>query len=117
MSNMSYCRFENTYRDYTDCVEVIQESIGEEDTERYPEPISEEEMRYAKLLIRDSLELVLGMASTAGIQLDDPNAADKLFALLVDSNKVAQEQYAERRAEDKKARMERMDRWIRGEKF
>ena len=35
MSNMSYCRFENTYHDLQDCFEFINEEAGNERDERY----------------------------------------------------------------------------------
>ena len=35
MSNMSYCRFENTYHDLQDCFESINEEAGNERDERY----------------------------------------------------------------------------------
>lgn len=42
MANMSYCRFENTYHDFVDCVEAIEYDDFEE--------LSDSEKRYAKLL-------------------------------------------------------------------
>ena len=35
MSNMSYCRFENTYHDLMDCLENIYEKAETERDERY----------------------------------------------------------------------------------
>lgn len=40
MSNMSYCRFENTYGDLRDCVEALEEEGLEE--------LSDQEKIYAK---------------------------------------------------------------------
>ena len=35
MSNMSYCRFENTYNDLIDCIENMDYEAGNERDERY----------------------------------------------------------------------------------
>ena len=35
MSNMSYCRFENTYNDLIDCIENLNEPASNERDERY----------------------------------------------------------------------------------
>jgi hypothetical protein len=35
MSNMSYCRFENTYNDLLDCIENLNEPASNERDERY----------------------------------------------------------------------------------
>ena len=42
MSNMSYCRFENTYRDFKDCYDNIE----------HPESLSESEKKYRERLIK-----------------------------------------------------------------
>lgn len=42
MANMSYCRFENTYRDLRDCLDALEEG-GK---------LSNEEVEYKKELIR-----------------------------------------------------------------
>jgi hypothetical protein len=44
MSNMSYCRFENTYRDLLDCFEALDE-IG---LVEYEKEANEHEKRYIK---------------------------------------------------------------------
>lgn len=49
MSNMSYCMFENTYKDLLDCCERINEDC---DIDRFFESLSEGERKYAKKLIR-----------------------------------------------------------------
>ena len=49
MGNMSYCRFENTYRDLQDCLNALQnEDLSE---------LSESEKRYAKELIETCKEI------------------------------------------------------------
>ena len=49
MANMSYCRFENTYRDMQDCVDALEEEGFES--------LSENEKYYAKMLLKLSKEL------------------------------------------------------------
>ena len=44
MSNMSYCRFENTYQDLQDCYDALSNANMED--------LSESEQRYAKKLIK-----------------------------------------------------------------
>lgn len=44
MGNMSYCRFENTYRDLQDCYDTLGEKSLDE--------LSETEKKYAKKLIK-----------------------------------------------------------------
>jgi hypothetical protein len=44
MANMSYCRFENTYRDLQDCVNALSAN-GAND-------LSERELRYAKMMMQ-----------------------------------------------------------------
>tara|TARA_S200002703_G_scaffold107470_1_gene93358 strand:+ start:185 stop:385 length:201 start_codon:yes stop_codon:yes gene_type:complete len=44
MGNMSYCRFQNTYRDLQDCYDALGEKSLDE--------LSETEKKYAKKLIK-----------------------------------------------------------------
>jgi hypothetical protein len=44
MANMSYCRFENTSRDFEDCLEAIENDGFDS--------LSENEQHYAKKLLR-----------------------------------------------------------------
>ncbi len=55
MSNMSYCRFENTYRDLKDCQEALQDEGGVEGIE---EEASQNEKPYIKDLIELCREIV-----------------------------------------------------------
>ena len=52
MSNMSYCRFENTSRDLYDCVEAIQH--GEAD----PDELSENEKAGLRRIIKHARTIV-----------------------------------------------------------
>jgi len=51
MANMSYCRFENTSRDLSDCVEYLYE-------QNTLKNLGKSEKRYAKELLQDCLDLV-----------------------------------------------------------
>lgn len=53
MGNMSYCRFENTYRDLNDCIGKIEEVIETENND-----ISSGEQAWAKHLYRACQEFV-----------------------------------------------------------
>lgn len=52
MANMSYCRFENTLRDFTDCLEALNE------IDDVKEELSESEYRSAKWLMEKAQEFV-----------------------------------------------------------
>jgi hypothetical protein len=44
MANMSYCRFENTYRDLVDCLQALNDSGVDS--------LSDCELQYAKMMIQ-----------------------------------------------------------------
>ncbi len=48
MSNMSYCRFENTLRDLRDCISAVREALEDDTTQRkFLEELSSEHERDA----------------------------------------------------------------------
>lgn len=52
MSNMSYCRFQNTYHDVEDCYEALQALFDGTDGEgEVPQPLSKDELDAAKHLV------------------------------------------------------------------
>jgi len=51
MSNMSYCRYENTLSDLRDCYNALQEEAEDGYQEDAPEELSEYEARAKKQLI------------------------------------------------------------------
>lgn len=60
MSNMSYCRFQNTYHDFEECriaVETILEG-GHGDEDDSESPLSDEELDAARRLISSAIELI-----------------------------------------------------------
>jgi len=58
MSNMSYCRFENTYRDMEDCKEALDELFNYQQ-------LSESELRYAKKLCVTCAEILSAVADSS----------------------------------------------------
>lgn len=67
MSNMSYCRFESTYRDFDECVDVVEAMM----TEGGQRPLSRRELDYAKQLTTRALDLLHLVAENVGMELDD----------------------------------------------
>lgn len=62
MSNMSYCRFENTSRDLRDCRDALQELFNGEGS-----PLSQEEKRFAKSLIEDCASILSDLCEFAAM--------------------------------------------------
>ena len=52
MANMSYCRFQNTSGDLQDCIDDIDERLGNNLLDEYDEKLSHEELR----AMRDMVE-------------------------------------------------------------
>ncbi len=65
MSNMSYCRFQNTAGDFADCKETLEQLIagGEE-------PLSREELYAAKRLVRLAYEMVQSLVEAGDLDVD-----------------------------------------------
>lgn len=53
MANMSYCRFENTYRDFYDCRSAIEDMINGEERS-----LSSHELQAAKSLAKEAVALL-----------------------------------------------------------
>jgi hypothetical protein len=66
MPNMSYCRFENTNHDLSDCIAAIGRMMDSQEG-----PLSDRELRAAKQLAGNALELVNMLADLAGLDMDD----------------------------------------------
>ena len=64
MSNMSYCRFENTVRDLNDCLEALRRVASGE------EFLSKEELAKAKELVQICSEFVMDIVEQSGIEDD-----------------------------------------------
>ena len=64
MSNMSYCRFENTYRDLLDCQSALEEQAAGDAA-----ITSADELHYAQSLVDVCVNIVLLMAEEADINV------------------------------------------------
>ena len=67
MSNMGYCRFENTSRDLADCKNALERMINDKDRS-----LSEDELDSAKKLASDCLTIVKMLTEYA----DDSSGQD-----------------------------------------
>lgn len=76
MSNMSYCRFENTVADLTDCQDAL-EAILEHDLEDHDgQPISERERAAAIELVDRCLSIACLVADHCGGNLEEDGSVD-----------------------------------------
>ena len=81
MSNMSYCRFENTLSDLRDCEYALQEMV-----DREAEPLSQYELPAAQELVACAMRIVRMVAEEGGLDLNDadhPQFDDKLSEVVV----------------------------------
>lgn len=74
MSNMSYCRFENTNRDLVDCQQALEE-LANGDGRR----LSDRELRSAKLLVTHCFDIVQLVADWLNVDLDDEDAFNTAY--------------------------------------
>lgn len=59
MANMSYCRFENTYRDLNDCVNALGEALDDGLTyTEFLDTLSETEQYYFKRMLTRAQDLM-----------------------------------------------------------
>lgn len=65
MSNMSYCRFQNTAGDLADCQQALEEMIAGE------AQLSRDELAAAKRLVRTCLDIASIVAEAGGCGVDD----------------------------------------------
>ena len=95
MSNMSYCRFQNTHNDFADCKNALQGIIeGVDGDGETPKPLSRGELEAAQLLIADAVELVKALMEATGCEIeeatgceiDEPNLAGMLCDYLKTRN-------------------------------
>lgn len=89
MSNMSYCRFQNTSKDFDDCAEAIR------DLENFEAgPLSSEELRAAKSMYGQALEMLQALAERVGVDLEelDDDDIDKALDELNDEAKRHEEE-------------------------
>jgi len=66
MSNMSYCRFQNTLADFADCqIALTEMADGNE------QPLSRNELMAAKALAQEAADLLQFLADYTGRSVDD----------------------------------------------
>lgn len=112
MSNMSYCRFQNTYGDLDDCFDDLERRTQGEDIDRDSdpiEPLSDREAAAAVRLIQKAQDLVaLVMEERQLSDLDDltDNEIQKFVDGLQDEVSEAE---ARRRADDEEADQAEID--------
>ena len=87
MANMSYCRFENTSNDLSDCKDALKEMLDGECTE----PLNEYELPAAKRLVADCLEIVLLLAEAANVRVGelDHMPSERLLVEVIDKTNDA----------------------------
>lgn len=66
MSNMSYCRFQNTSRDLDECKDYLEAMMYEGDA-----ALSTEELAAAKSLVKTCAEILMMVAEAAAIDSDE----------------------------------------------
>lgn len=76
MSNMSYCRFENTARDLADCRGAL-ESLFEGE-----ESLSGAELMHAKYLVRTCADILARVAEARYLDLDSEGAFSECEAAI-----------------------------------
>lgn len=89
MTNMSYCRFQNTRMDFSDCKDALEALINGEEA-----PLSDEELRAAKALAEEAfefLQLICEGANLVWSRLDE----DKLGRAVEFINELAAKQERE----------------------
>jgi hypothetical protein len=82
MSNMSYCRFENTRGDFRDCAESLCELLEGDATEA----LSDTELQAAKDLFNAALQAVELLAEHSGMTLDLRKLAREIPTVLDNAN-------------------------------
>lgn len=88
MSNMSYCRFQNTSRDLVDCRETLQGLIDGEER-----PLSREELAAAKRLVMCCSQIIGMMVEYSNADETDFQERD-IDAALDMANNAAEEDSA-----------------------
>jgi hypothetical protein len=63
---MSYCAMENTYGDLADCVGILEEAMDDR------KPLSESELRFARMLRDEAQQFVATLEMYEEEQLDGP---------------------------------------------
>lgn len=111
MSNMSYCRFQNTARDLADCQEALELLFrGESDStddDGEPYTLSQDELQAAEQLLSICADLVALIVEEAGVSAEDlfdPFAGrDVVRSLLCAMNTAAEKSRDEFRSRNERS--------------
>ena len=82
MSNMSYCRFQNTALDLDDCADALEELLNAD-----REALSADELRAAKRLVELCFSIVTMVADSSEYEVDEFMErfdSDKIVAAVLD---------------------------------
>jgi hypothetical protein len=66
MSNMSYCRFQNTAKDLSDCQDALEEMVNDPDAAT----LSDDELRAAKELVETCFDIVRLVAEYGNVDME-----------------------------------------------
>jgi hypothetical protein len=98
MSNMSYCRFQNTVQDLRDCrdaLEVLLNSGDDEDA-----ALSEREREAAISLVEECAHIMTMVADSAGLSLDTDDVERNVKQVIDGANEEAKRAESNRRADE-----------------
>ena len=73
MSNMSYCRFENTFKDLQDCYDALQEEGG---VNKVESGANQYEKKYVRRLIELCKDIVADFGDEDEIECDEDENED-----------------------------------------
>ena len=99
MSNMSYCRFQNTVSDLRDCQEALENlvnGVGEEKGDEVA--LSDSETASAKNLLSTALGLIRLVSETTGKDMEDIEESD--CDTFIDDAQEAAKEHDEKLTED-----------------
>ncbi|UZW61843.1 hypothetical protein [Lysobacter enzymogenes] len=83
MSNMSYCKFQNTLSDLIDCRNTIEEMVTGDEDEVFA--LSREEARAAENLAEQCFDILTLLCEYAGVEVDQHLDARELMRSVIAS--------------------------------
>lgn len=87
MSNMSYCRFQNTLSDFRDCVEAFEGLLNGEEGK-----LSDSEYEAARGLLSYAYDLLTLAADASGTSIEDLDTRDFDIAMRHAQNSASKEE-------------------------
>ena len=95
MSNMSYCRFQNTSSDFEECAEVLEELLSGPDNDVSLRSISSDELIAAKRVVETAQRMIVRLVEQLefnGTWIEGTDPLDYDFSeLLTEKNDKAEE--------------------------